>query len=187
VSLNDVPVSRKVGIGGCALKDDGGYTEHQRSVNDIGMTGNPADIAAAEVPVTLMDVKDIFASHGSTKKVSSCGMQNTLGLASGARSVEEEKRVFGSDGLRREVVGPLLDLLMPPEITTAGPWDFGTGTFIDQNILNSRALLKSIINNLLGANQLAATLAFVRCDDNLAPGIDNTVAEGVGREASEDN
>ncbi|KAI6761963.1 hypothetical protein HG531_002516 [Fusarium graminearum] len=129
VLLNNVPVSREVRVGGCTLKDDSGYTEHQGSINDISMTGDPADVTAAEVSIALMDIKDILASHGGTKEISGC----------------------------------------------------------HKNILNSRALLESIVDNLLGANQLAASLAFISCDDDLGASIDNTIAQGVRGETSKDN
>lgn len=76
---------------------------------------------------------------------------------------------------------------MPPEVTATGPGNFRASTLIDKDVLNSRALLESVINNLLRANQLATSLAFISCDDDLAAGVDNTVAERVGRETSKDN
>lgn len=187
VALNDIPVSGEVREGGSTLEDDGRDTEHQRGVDDIGVASDPTDITTTEVSVALVDIEDVLAGHGSAKQVTGSGVQNTLGLASGTRGVEEEERVLRSHGLGREVVGPLLNLLVPPEVTAGGPGDLGTSALVDEDVLDVRALLKSIVDNLLGADQLATSLALVGGDDNLAAGIDNTVAERVGRETGKDD
>ncbi len=76
---------------------------------------------------------------------------------------------------------------MPPDVTTRGHGDVGAGALENEAVLDVGALPKGVIDNLLCANQLAATLALVGCDDDLGPGIDDAVAQRVGREAGEDD
>lgn len=151
------------------------------------MSGNPANISAAEVPVSIVDVEDILASRSSTKEVATGGVHHTLGLASRARRVEEEKGVLRVDGLGRNVRGPLVDLLVPPEVPSGRHGHVGTGAFEDKDMADVGALLQRIVDNLLCANQLSTALALISSDDNLALGVDDTIAEGVGRETGEDN
>lgn len=90
VPLDDVPVSREVGVGRCTLEYNRGYTEHKRSINDIGVTGNPADITTTEVSIALVDIKDILSGHSSAEEVPSGCVQDTLRLASRAGGIKEE-------------------------------------------------------------------------------------------------
>lgn len=98
VLLNDIPVSGKVGVGGCTLENDGGHTQEEWGVDDIGVTGNPADITAAEVPVAIVNVEHILSGGGGTQEITAGGVHDTLGLAGRAGGVEEEERVLRVDG-----------------------------------------------------------------------------------------
>ena len=187
VLLDDVPVAGEVGIGGGTLENDGRDTEKEGGVDDIGVTGNPADVTTAEVPVTVVDVENVLAGHGSTEKVTSGRVGNTLGLASGAGSVEKEERILRGHGYGGVVGRVLLNLLVPPEITTGSHVDVGAGALEDENVANIGALLESLIDDLLGADQLATALALIGGDDDLGLGIDDTVAEGVGGETGEND
>ena len=99
----DLPVSAEIGICGSALEDHSGDTEDERSVDDVGVTGDPADITATEEGVGVVDVEDVLAGHGGAEQVTRSCVHDTLGLASGARGVEQEKRVLRVHGLGRVV------------------------------------------------------------------------------------
>jgi hypothetical protein len=76
---------------------------------------------------------------------------------------------------------------VPPQITAGNHVDISACAAVDENVADIGALLQGIIDNLLGTNELAASLALVRGDDEAGLGINDTVAESVGGEASEDN
>ena len=84
VLLDDIPVAREVGVGRGTFEDDSGASQKQRRVHNVGVTSNPADITTTEEAVIIVDIKHIFAAHGSTKQVTGGGMHNALGFASGA-------------------------------------------------------------------------------------------------------
>lgn len=92
--LDDLPVAGKVRVGGRALEDDGRDTEEKRSVDDVSMSCDPTHVTTAEEDVLVVDIENVFSSHGGTEKVAGGRVHDTLGLASGAGGVEEEKRVF---------------------------------------------------------------------------------------------
>jgi len=187
VLLDNIPIAREVGVGGGTFENNGGTSQEQRSVDDIGVTSDPANVTTAEEAVIVVDVKDVLTSHGSTEQVTSGGVHDTLGLTGGTGGVEQEERVFGVDRLRREVVGVLLNLLVPPEVTTRGPRDLSTGPLVDENAGDIRALLESLVNNALGTNDLATTATLISGDNDLGASIEDTVTEGVRGETGEDD
>lgn len=187
VLLNDIPVAGEVGVGGSAFENDGRATKKKRRIDDVGVSGDPANVTTAEEAIVVMNVKDVLAGHRGTKEVAGSSVHNTLGLTSRTRGVEEEEGVLGAHRLRSEIAGVLLDLLMPPNVTPIGPRDFGTSALVDQHTGHIGALLEGLIDNALGANHLATTLTLVRGDNNLGSSIKDTVTQGVRGETSEDN
>jgi hypothetical protein len=99
----DLPVSAEIGVCGSTLEDHSGDTKNERSVDDICVTSDPADITTTEEGVRVVNVKDVLARHGGTQQVASSCVHDTLGLASGAGSVEQEEGVLRVHGLRRVV------------------------------------------------------------------------------------
>jgi hypothetical protein len=183
----DLPVSAEIGVCGSALEDHGSNTKNKRSVDDVSVTSDPADIATTEEYVRVVDVKDVLAGHGRAEQVAGGRVHDTLGLSSGAGGVEQEERVLRVHGLRRVVRGPLLGLLVPPQIPALSERHLGASSLVDQAVGDIWALLESIVHNLLGANGLAAALAFVGGNDNLGLGVNDTVTQRVGAEASENH
>ena len=55
------------------------------------MTGNPADIGHASEPVLGVDIEDVLDGQGSSKKITSSGVNNTLRFSSGARGLKKSK------------------------------------------------------------------------------------------------
>jgi hypothetical protein len=171
----DLPVSAEIGVCGSALEDHSGDTENQRSVDDVSVAGDPAHVTTAEEDIRVVDVEDILAGHGGAQKVAGGCVHDALGLASGARGVQQEERVLRVNGLGRVVGGPLLGLLVPPEIATLSERHFGASALVDQAVLDVWTLLESVVDNLLGTDGLAAALALVGGDDNLGLCVNNAI------------
>ena len=187
VLVDDIPVSREVGIGGSSLKDNSGNAEDKRGVDNVCVTSDPTNITTTEVTVAVVNVEDVLASHGSSKKVTSSCVHDTLGLTSRAGSVQKEERVLSIHCLGGNVARPLVDLLMPPDITPLLHGDVSASALEDKTLSHIRALLESIVDDLLGANELTTTLAFVGGDDDSGVGVEDTVAQRISRETSEDD
>jgi len=81
VFVDNVPVSREVGVGRRSLEDDGRYTKQERRIDDIGVTRDPANITTTEEDVLIVDVKDLFASGSSANQVTAGCVHDTLGFA----------------------------------------------------------------------------------------------------------
>ena len=57
------PTARGIGIGRHALKHHRGRAIGERSIENIGVTGDPADICGAPVDVTIMIIEHILMGH----------------------------------------------------------------------------------------------------------------------------
>ena len=116
--LHDLPETVRPGIGGHALEHQGGGAEAQRTIEDIGVAGDPADIRGAPVDVVVLQVKDPLAGVHGIGQVAAGGMDHALGLAGGTGGVEDEQDVLGVHGFRRTVAGDIRsgNLLVPPGV-----------------------------------------------------------------------
>lgn len=151
------------------------------------MASDPTDVTTAEVAIAIVNVKDVLAGQCSAKQISGGGVHNTLGLSGRTRCVEKEEGILRVHGLGGNVAGPLLNLLVPPQVTAGDHVDIGASAAVDENVADIGALLQGIVDNLLCANELAASLTLVGGNDESGLGINDTVAESVGREAGEDD
>lgn len=95
VLFDHIPVAGEVGVRRSALEDDRGAAQKQGRIHNVGVAGDPADVATTEEAVIIVDIKHILARQGSTEKVSGGSVHNTLRLASRARGVEQEQWVLG--------------------------------------------------------------------------------------------
>lgn len=178
VLLNDVPVSREIGVRGGTLKDEGRHTEQERSVDAISVTGNPTNITCRTHNISLVDIEDVLPGHGSAQEVSGSRVHDTLGGTSRTRGVEQEQRILRGHECRGAVTGVLGELLVPPEITTFGHGHLRTCPLEDEHIFDVRALLKRIVNDPFCADGLSTTLSLVCCNDNPRVGILDAVPQG---------
>ena len=69
---------------------------------------------------------------------------------------------------------------MPPHVAAGGHGHVGAGAAVDQAVGDAGALLEGLVDDLLGADQLAAALALVAGDDDLGFRVVDAVAQGVG-------
>jgi hypothetical protein len=187
VLLNDLPVSRVGGVSRGTLEDNGSGTKEQRTVEGVGVAGNPTDITGSEKSIIRVNVKHIFAGSSGTKEETTGDMDDTLGGTSRTGSVKQEQRILSRNRSRSNIRSVLSNLLVPPEITTGSPGNLVTSALVDKNLLNRRSLLETLIDNLLSVDGLATTLTFISGDNNLALGIVDSILEGAGRETSKND
>lgn len=187
VLVDHVPVPGEVRVGGGALEDDGWHAEQQRRVHDVRVSGDPADIATAEEDVVVVDVERILGRGGRAQQVAGGRVHDAFGLARRSGRVQQEQRVFGHHRLGRRIGGVLLHLLGPPKVPALGPGHVGARSLVHDAAGDVGAPLERLVDNLLGANDLAASLALVGRDDDLGIGVDDAICQRAGREAGEDD
>lgn len=112
-------------------------------------------------------------------------MNNTLGTASGSRSVEDEEGVLGTHDLGRAEGGNLGGLFVPPLVAALDKVDIAPSALEDQDVLDGWGTLEGGIDNSLGGNGLASATALVGGDNDTRAAVYNTITKGFGAKPSE--
>ena len=71
-----------------------------RSVNDVRMAGDPADIRSAPEDVVFFHVEDPFVDESHTGQIAAGGVNDPLRFAGGAARVQDVEHVFAVHPLR---------------------------------------------------------------------------------------
>ena len=111
-ALGDSPYPAGVGIGRDTFVDDAGSGQRQRTVNDIGVARDPADVGHAPVNILGMNVLDVFGGAGHIGEVAAGAMLAAFGLSGAAAGVHQKQRRFrihgdGSARFRPSISGAL--------------------------------------------------------------------------------
>jgi len=100
--------------------------------------------------------------------------------------IENEQGIFGCHDLRWAVVRHFLNLIVPPFIPSLSPGDLVTSPLQNKYMFDHRAFLKGSIDDHLGGDYLAASLAFVASNNHARAAILNTIPERFRRKPSKD-
>ncbi len=185
VLVDHLPEAAHRRIVGDALEHQGRRAVSERSVDNIGMTGHPADVCGAPVDVALMVVEDVLMRHRRKNQIAAGGVDDALGRACRSRCIKDEKRVFRIDGFGGALGRDAFDRLVQPDVATLRPGDLAAGALDDQHMPNSRGLLKRLVDVGLQRHLAAAAQALVRRNDDLALRVIDAAGDGVGRETAE--
>src|SRR5262249_52317297 len=94
VILDDLPESGLVGpVGGALVHHDGGAVG-QGTIGDVRMPRDPADVGRTPEGVVVLEVEDPLAGQRRAHEVAGGRVEDALGPAGRAGSVEDEQRVF---------------------------------------------------------------------------------------------
>src|SRR5205823_1189251 len=74
--------------------EDAGGGEGERSVDDVRVSGDPADVRHAPVDILGMKILVILGSAGDVGEISASAVLAALWFAGGAAGVHEEERGF---------------------------------------------------------------------------------------------
>ncbi|OPZ77865.1 MAG: hypothetical protein BWY79_01000 [Actinobacteria bacterium ADurb.Bin444] len=134
-----------------------------------------------------MVVKRVLESGDTLQQVAARGVNHALGLAGGARGVENEERILGIHFHARDVLGVvgIVQDVVPPHVAAFDPVDVDAGVLDHDALLNTGSLGHGGVGGTLGVDLLAAAERSVGGDEDLGLGVDETVAEGLSRETTE--
>ena len=141
VALDDVPEPVLVRRVGRALVDHARGGVGQRAEDDVRVTGDPPDVGGAEVDVALgVEVEHEPVRGRHVREVTTGRVHDALGLAGGARGVQQVEQVLAVHRLG----GPLgrrgLHDVVPPQVAALGPVDVLAGAAHDDDVLDRGAL-----------------------------------------------
>src|SRR6516225_1104461 len=193
--FGDAPRTPGVGMGGKPLEHNRGGTERQGPVNDVGMTGNPADVGHTPVDVLRVNVLNVLRRPGYVGEISARAMLTTFWPPSGAAGIHEEQGVLGRHLYRVNV--PATEhrqYLVHHEIATFDQRRFARMParipLPHEHLLERYTLLLGFVESdvrfLYVIEQLSAAVIRVHRDQDAAFGIDDTVSCGFATEATED-
>src|SRR6266513_5403506 len=100
-----------------ALVHNGGRAIRQRTINNITVSGYPADVGGAPKNVFVTNVEHVFHGRVNADEITARRMQNSLRFSRGTTRVKKIKRMLAAERYRRAVCIDILQFPMPPDIT----------------------------------------------------------------------
>src|SRR5207244_3850913 len=101
-TLGDAPGTTSIRVGGYAFVHDTCRSERERTVHDIRVPRDPADICHAPIDILRMNVLDEFGSASDIGQISPDAVLAAFGAARGATGVHQEERCFRWHGHRSD-------------------------------------------------------------------------------------
>ena len=122
-------------------------TVNQWPINNVRVTGNPANIGRAPIDIRLgLEIKDCSVSKGSLCEITACCMENSLWFSCRSRCVQDKEWVLSIKALSNMFCALAIDNFMPPNVGIAIPCCFLPGALYDKDLLNIGLTLKRFIN-----------------------------------------
>ena len=127
--VDNLPAAPRVGIGGHPLEHQSGGAVGKRTIDDIGVTGNPADISRTPINVTVLVVENVFVADGRVQQIACRTVLHTLGFTGRARGVENKERILRFDDLWLTRLGLIGGEVRIPNVSTLLPAYVAAGAF----------------------------------------------------------
>jgi len=189
ILLHDIPEAVGVGVGGHTLENQAGGAQSQRPVDDIAVTGDPADIGGAPEGVFFSNIEYPLEGLVAKKEIAGLSMQHPLGFAGAAAGVEDVEGVFGIHRLGLAIGLDIFRryLFMPPVVAASFHIYPDVGSPDDNHVFYVRACLGGDIGVVLTPDNTAATVVAVGTDKKFRTAVQNSIPQRLGAETAEDN
>ena len=190
VLLDDLPPAALVrGVGGALVHHLRGAVG-ERSVDDVGVAGDPADVGGAPVDVGLgVHVVDDRVRVGRLGEVAAGRVEDALRLPGRARGVEDEERVLGLEAAAPRAVGVgRVERVVPPDVarrSTRSSWPVRLTTSTCSTDVSPWS--SGGVDGRLEGRGRAAAVAAVGGDDELASASSMREWQRLGGEPAEDD
>ena len=116
VALAELPETAAVGEGGRTFVHDERRARGERTVGDIAVAGDPADIGRAPEDIVVAQVEHPAGGDFRAEQVARARMLDAFRATRGTRGVEQEQRMLGVDPLRLAGGRLVGDGVVPPDI-----------------------------------------------------------------------
>ena len=160
------------------------------------MTGDPADVGGAEEDIAIVVVEDVLVGLRCVDHVSGGRVEHTLWLAGRSRRVQDKEWVFRLHWLGvRHRVG-VCHYVGVPKVTAVFHFVFDShaagDAFNDDAGFDGNAHLLFCVGHCFVGNGfhlegLSSAVGAVAGNEGRAGGVGDTVAEGIGRESTEND
>ena len=159
----------------------------KRSVDEIAVTGDPADVGRAPVDILLPEVEDILGRGIRSHQIAARGVEDPLRLSGRAAGVENEEGMLAVEGLRSTICRDILEFPVPPDIAARFDVDLEVRAPEDNHATHGIVALERMIDVLLERHDLPAAVTAVSGDDHLGPAVGKTILDALRAEAAEDD
>ena len=134
-----------------------------------------------------LEVEDEPVGGRHVRQVSPARVQDALRLRGRAAGVHDVERVFCVERFGRVLRRLTVDHLVPPDVPVRVPGDVLAGAAHHEYLLDSGAADHGLVDCGLEGARSAAPVATVGRDDVPGVAVEDAAAEGIGREAAEDD
>ena len=128
----------QVGVSGEPSVQDPGRPVGERSVDDVLVAGDPADVSRAPVDVVGLEVEDHLVGERGAEEVAGGRVEDALRLGRRPRRVEEVEHVFRFHRDGRAVRALAIDQLVPPVVPARHHVDTFAEAIDDEDVLDRR-------------------------------------------------
>ena len=189
IFVNDGPEAVAVRIIRRALIHQRSRAIRQRTIHDIGMAGDPADIRGAPVDIFFLDIENVAVRRGDAHQISGGSVHDTFGFASCAAGVENEEHVFGIHGFGGALIGGGVGDLVPPDVAARLHGSLGgiANPADHHHALNCGRAPQRLVYARFQRHDTAAAPGAIAGDHHFGLGIIDTFAQGLGRKSTEDD
>src|SRR4030095_6705308 len=101
---------------GRAFVYDGCRTVGERTIDNVAVAGDPADIRRAPKDIFISNVEDVLGGRINSDQITACSVEDAFWFASGATRVEKIKRVLAVERHRWAVCVDILQLALAPDV-----------------------------------------------------------------------
>ena len=182
---NHLPESIARGEGWHSFKHQGAGADSERAIDNIGVTGHPADVSGTPVGFTLAIVKHILHRHGRLKQVAARRMQYALGFTGRSRGIKNEQRVLTVHPFGFAVIVDGLQGLVVPNIAGCLPRNVTAGSLYDQDGVDAIDGFERGIDVVFEGHRLTATHTLVGSNHEPASRIIDAIFQCLGGKAAE--
>ena len=163
----------------------------ERTINNVAVSGHPANVGGAPVDVVGLDIKDGAVREGCAEEVAGAGVHDPLRLRRGAAGVEQVEQLFGWHRVGRALSWLTWHELVPPVVTARLHRGSASGacltTLIDEHTGDGWGVLECLVGDRLEFEEVPLAVAAVGGDQHLRGRVIDPIGERIRGEAAEDH
>ena len=112
--VDHIPKSTRIRIGRHPFKHDSSSTTEQGTIDDVGVTRDPAYICCTAENIAILILKYVSECVGGIDHIACGSVQHPFRFAGRAGGIEDEERVFGIHRYGSMGIVYFGDLIVPP-------------------------------------------------------------------------
>ena len=116
IFLDDSPEPIRLGPVRRAFVHDDGRAIRERAINDVAVSGDPADIGRAPINIFIADIEDVFGGRINAHQITAGGVQNSFRFSGRSAGVKNVKRMLAVERRGRAVCIHVFQFPMPPNV-----------------------------------------------------------------------